>query len=82
MIWVSKTIPQIISDKFVRADILDPNIKPELYRLIIQYQVHKYKTHICSRPRAKQNGKCKKGFPYNITEYTHHRRGDKRYTYK
>ena len=35
MLWVSKTIPQIINKKFIRADILDPNIEPELYYLII-----------------------------------------------
>ena len=82
MLWVSKTIPQMISDKFIRADIPDPNIEPELYRLVIQYQVHECKTHICGGPGAGQDGKCKKGFPCDIAEYTHHRRGDKRYTYE
>jgi len=72
----------MISEKFIRADIPDPNIEPELYRLVMQYQVHECKTHICGGPGAGQDGKCKKGFPCDIAEYTHHRRGDKRYTYE
>jgi hypothetical protein len=35
MLWVSKTIPQMINEKFIRADIPDPNIEPELYHLVI-----------------------------------------------
>jgi PIF1-like helicase len=81
MLWVSKTIPQMIDEKFIRADLPDRDHEPELYDLVVKYQVHDCKPHICGGPGAGPNGKCRKLFPADVSDRTYHREGDKRYTY-
>ena len=81
MLWVSKTIPEMVEERFIRADLPDPDDEPELYDLVVKYQLHECKAHICGGPGAGPNGKCKKLFPADISDRTYHRQGDKRYTY-
>jgi hypothetical protein len=82
VLWVSKTISQMITEDFIRADLPDPIDEPELHSAVIKYQIHECKDHICGGRGSGPNGKCRKLFPADISDRTYHQLGNKRYTYK
>jgi hypothetical protein len=79
LLWTGKSIEELLTDGFVRADIPDPEKEPELYNLIMKYQIHKCKDNICGGPG--RYGKCSKGFPADVSGTTFHQPGNPRYTY-
>jgi hypothetical protein len=80
MLWVEKSIEQMIGEGYIRADQPDPEKEPILARLVHAFQIHVCKPHICRGPVL--NGKCEKGFPADVSDRTYHRPGDKRYMYQ
>ncbi|RGB35673.1 hypothetical protein C1646_759076 [Rhizophagus diaphanus] len=38
--WTSKYTEEMINNNTIRSDIHDPNIEPELYHLVMTYQIH------------------------------------------
>ncbi|RHZ48020.1 hypothetical protein Glove_562g16 [Diversispora epigaea] len=38
--WTNKTIEEMINENTIRSDIPDPQIEPELYQLVMNYQIH------------------------------------------
>jgi len=79
LLWCEKSIPQLIRENYIRADIPDPAREPQLYALVMKYQIHQCRVNICGGPGA--NGKCSKGFPCDVSDTTHHEPGNNRYTY-
>ena len=82
MLWVEKSVEEMIAEGYIRADRPDPQKEPILAQLVDLYQTHHCKPHICGGPGAGRDGKCKKGFPAEPSDHTYHRLGDKRYTYQ
>jgi Helitron helicase-like domain at N-terminus len=82
LLWVEKSIAEMIQDNYVRADIPDPERKPELYELVIQHQIHTCKPHLCGSDNANpQFHPCRKGFPQPLASKTHWVPGELRYRY-
>ncbi|RIA82856.1 hypothetical protein C1645_834724 [Glomus cerebriforme] len=42
ILWIKKSIPEIISENFIRSDLPNPNLEPEFYQLVLIYQIHIY----------------------------------------
>ena len=82
MLWVGKSIDQMITERYVRADLPDPEREPLLAALVEKFMIHRCVPNICGGRGAGVGGKCEKGFPEDVVERTHHRPGDKRYTYE
>ena len=72
LLWVQKSIPDMIRDNYVRADIPDSALEPELYELVMQHQIHTCKPLLCGGVNATpQSHPCRKGFPQPLTAKTH-----------
>lgn len=70
LIWLQhKLRPQQI-DQIISTEIPDPNLDPELHRLVIGNMIHGHcSTHNPSAPCMK-NGRCDKNFPKNLIKDT------------
>jgi DNA replication protein DnaC len=83
LLWVERSIPDMIRDNFIRADVPDPHSEPELYELVMQHQIHTCKAHLCGSSNATpQSHPCKKGFPQPLAQRTHCVPGELRYRYR
>src|SRR5579859_744611 len=83
LLWVEKSISEMIRDNYVRADIPDPKREPELYELVMQHQIHTCKPHLCGSNNATpQSHPCRKGFPQPLASKTHWVPGELRYRYR
>ena len=81
LLWTEKSIDQLITEDFIRADIPDPIEEPLLYHLVIQHQIHQCHQDLCGG-NAVDNNHCTKGFPAELLEKTYQRPHELRYTYK
>jgi hypothetical protein len=79
--YTEKKIPELIASNTIRADIPDPILEPELYHLVLTYQIHYCDANKCGGPGT-DNHPCKKGFPQPLSNYTYCKGNSKRYTYK
>ena len=58
-----KRVDQI--DRFIRAELPNPELEPELYRIVSTTMMHQ-----CSPGRCLQQGVCSKGFPKDFADST------------
>jgi len=47
LLWVGKTVSELLAQGFICTDIPDPVREPRLYELVMKYQIHKCKANIC-----------------------------------
>jgi hypothetical protein len=81
--WTQKSIPEMIAEGFIRADLPDPILEPELHQLVIAHQIHTCQRHLCGRhPNDPDIPACRKGFPYPLVEQTQQIEGELRYQYR
>jgi hypothetical protein len=80
LLWTQKSVADMLAENHIRADIPDPEKEPRLYDLVIRYQIHVCKPHICGG--VGKYGQCRKGFPAKVSPTTYHEPGSLRYTYK
>ena len=69
----------MINNNTIRSDIPNPNLEPELYHLVMTYQIHTCNTK-CGGP-APTGERCKKGFPRPYCPCTYYDNESFRYTY-
>jgi hypothetical protein len=67
--YTERKTSELISLNIIRADIPNPYIEPELYRLVTTFQVHRC-DYRC-RPQGPSHELCSKGFPQPLSEMTH-----------
>jgi Helitron helicase-like domain at N-terminus len=60
--WVEKSIEELINLNVIRADVPDPEHEPELYELVMKYQIHQCRPEKCNGPCV-PGERCSKGFP-------------------
>ena len=72
----------MISREFIRADVPDETVEPELFELVQRHQLHRCSPQLCRRHLRDTDIKCTKGFPADLSQTTFQRPGDLRYTYK
>lgn len=60
----------LINLNVIRADVPDPEHEPELYDLIMKYQIHHYHPEKYNGPYV-FGERCSKGFPQPLLERTH-----------
>lgn len=65
ILWVEKSIIEMIEENLIRADLPDQNLEPELYQLVITHQIHTCRPGKCGGP-APHGQVCKKNFPNHI----------------
>jgi DNA replication protein DnaC len=84
LLWVEKSIPDLIKENYVRADIPDPHKEPELYELVRRHQIHRCQPHLCggSSDATHLSLPCRKGFPQPLSDRTYHHSGELRYRYR
>lgn len=80
-IWVSKNTQDMITDHTIRSDLPDADLEPELYRLVLQHQIHTCSPEKCRGP-APPGQTCKRGFPRPFSSSTHYNPRDFRYMYR
>jgi hypothetical protein len=78
--WTSKSIEEMINNNTIRSDVPDPNLEPELYHLVMTYQIHTCNAK-CGGP-APSGERCKKGFPRPYSPCTYYDNNSFRYTYR
>ena len=67
LMWTSKSIPQLINENYIRADMPDPILEPELYHLVKSHQMHTCRPELCGRSMTDADlPSCRKGFPYPL----------------
>lgn len=82
LLWCEKNQEELIENNFIRANISDPEKEPELYRLVIENQIHRCSVNLCGKEDSNMNGICRKGFPADISIYTFRKPNEIRYTYQ
>jgi DNA replication protein DnaC len=78
--WTTKSIEEMINNNTIRSDVPDPNLEPELYHLVMTYQIHTCNAK-CGGP-APSGERCKKGFPRPYSPCTYYDNESFRYTYR
>jgi hypothetical protein len=81
IIWVEKTIDEMIAENLIRSDLPDPILEPELYQLVITHQIHTCNPTKCGGP-APPGQTCKKNFPRPYSPITYYNANEFRYTYR
>ena len=79
-VYTERKTPELIALDIIRANVPDPDIEPELYRLVTTFQVH-HCDHRC-RPQGQTDGPCSKGFPQPLSQTTHCSGNSLRYLYR
>ena len=83
LFWTQKSIPEMIARNYIRADVPDPDLEPELYELVMGHQIHTCKPHLCGRSMTDPESRpCRKGFPQPLSEETKYVEGELRYIYR
>jgi PIF1-like helicase/Helitron helicase-like domain at N-terminus len=83
LMWTSKSIQQMIAENFIRADLPDPILEPELHRLVVIHQMHVCRPDLCGRSMTDPDTPpCRKGFPHPLEEQTMQVDGELRYRYR
>jgi hypothetical protein len=80
--WISESIEDMISREFIRADVPDETVEPELFELVQRHQIYRCSLQLYCRHLRDTDIKCTKGFPADLSQTTFQRPGDLRYTYK
>jgi hypothetical protein len=78
--WATKSISELIALHYIRADMPDQTLEPELWAAVNKHQIHKCMPHLCQGPVL--DGQCKKGFPAPLSLSTHNDNAQMRYTYR
>jgi hypothetical protein len=81
ILWVEKSITEMIEENLIRSDIPDPDLEPELYRLVISHQIHTCNPTKCGGP-APPGQVCKKKFPRPYSPITYYDAEQSRYIYR
>ena len=83
LLWVERSIPELIQCNYIRADVPDPVNEKQLYDLVIAHQIHTCQLHLCGKPPKHDNvnDPCKKGFPQPLSMTCYHPPGELRYRY-
>ena len=81
LLWTQKSIPQMIAEDFIRADVPDKDKEPELHALVMKHQIHTCRPDMC-RKGLTSEARCKSGFPQPLSPVTEIVGDDQRYTYK
>jgi len=83
LLWVGRSIPDLIRHNYIRGDIPDPLKEKQLYDLVIAHQIHTCQVHLCGKPRRYNNvnDPCQKGFPQPLSATCYHPPGELRYRY-
>jgi Helitron helicase-like domain at N-terminus len=78
LLWIERSMPELIQNNYIRADIPDPIKEKELYDLVITHQIHTYQLHLCGKPPGHNNvnNPCVKGFPQPLSPITYHQSGE------
>jgi len=79
-VYTERKTPELIALDIIRANVPDPDIEPELYRLVTTFQVH-HCDHRC-RPQGQTDEPCSKGFPQPLSQTTHCSGNSLRYLYR
>jgi hypothetical protein len=79
--WVEKSIEELINLNVIRADVPDPEHEPELYELVMKYQIHQCRPEKCNGPCV-PGERCSKGFPQPLSERTYASPDSYYYTYR
>ncbi len=69
----------MIDDNVIKSDVSDLNFEPELYQLVINYQIHTCNEK-CGGP-ASSGERCKKGFLRSYFPYIYYDNKSFYYTY-
>src|SRR6516162_7600642 len=62
LLWTQRTIDELIAKDFIRADLPDPTLEPELHELVRLNQIHNCAQIDCRRG-LQDDEPCRKGFP-------------------
>src|SRR5436305_6569541 len=81
LLWTLRTIDELIAEDYIRADLPDPILEPELHRLVQQHQIHNCTNQSC-RLGQRDDEPCRKGFPVPLEPQTYQKEGELRYRYK
>ena len=81
ILWVEKSITQMIEENLIRADLPDPNLEPELYQLVLTHQIHTCRSGKCGGP-APPGQVCKKKFPRPYSPITYYNEDEQRFIYR
>ena len=81
LLWTSEPIDALIAIDFIRADLPDPAMEPELHRLVLENQMHTCREGLCLK-RHLIGSQCAKGFPADLSDRTYHHDRELRYRYK
>ncbi len=69
--WLEKSIPELISANVIRADLPDPNTKPELYNLVKTHQIHHCIPSKCGGLHSNEK-QCKQKFSKPLSDRTYY----------
>ena len=50
ILWVEKSITEMITENLIRSDLPDSNLEPELYQLVLSHQIHTCNPNKCGGP--------------------------------
>jgi hypothetical protein len=81
ILWVEKSINEMIAENLIRSDLPDPILEPELYQLVVTHQIHTCNPAKCGGP-APPGQMCKKYFPHPYSPITYYNANEFRYTYQ
>lgn len=81
LLWTESSVESLIQQNYIRADLPDQILEPELYELVLQHQIHRCDQQRCGR-NPDDVGKCRKGFPADLSPTTHQIPGQIRYSYQ
>ena len=83
LLWVESSIPELIQKNYIRADVPDPALEPDLHRFVIAHQIHTCKDHLCGKSpgHSDVNNPYRKGFPQPLSSITYHHPDELRYRY-
>jgi hypothetical protein len=81
LLWVQRSMEDLISEDFIRADVPDAENEPELHQLVMRHQIHTCSQQLC-RKDCNNALQCRKGFPADLSHQTHQKAGELRFTYK
>ena len=60
LFWTEKSIAELIEERYIRAEIPDPILEPELHSLVIAHQIHTCYPHLCGRSMSDpENPPCR-----------------------
>lgn len=78
--WGSVSILDLIEMNYIRADMPNPILEPELWQAVTKHQIHICIPRYCGGPV--QHGQCKKGFLAPLSNSTHNNNLNMRFTYQ